>query len=58
VSRVPVREALRRLEAEGFVVVVPFQGARVAIPSRTAALELMQIPRALEVFAARSAALA
>ncbi|MGI9253602.1 MAG: GntR family transcriptional regulator [Thermomicrobiales bacterium] len=29
-SRIPVREALRQLESEGFVSLVPFSGARVA----------------------------
>ncbi len=56
VSRVPVREALRRLEAEGYVELVPYQGARVAVPSRTSALELMRVRRALEVLAAQLAA--
>jgi DNA-binding GntR family transcriptional regulator len=56
VSRVPVREALRRLEAEGYVALIPFQGASVAIPSASTALELMQIRRALEVLAASLAA--
>jgi DNA-binding GntR family transcriptional regulator len=56
VSRVPVREALRRLEAEGYVELTPFLGASVAIPSATTALELMRIRRALEVLAATLAA--
>lgn len=56
VSRVPVREALRRLEAEGYVELIPYQGASVAVPSRSSAMELMQVRRALEVLAARLAA--
>jgi DNA-binding GntR family transcriptional regulator len=56
VSRVPVREALRRLEAEGYVLLTRFQGASVAIPSKTAAIEFMQVRRPLEVLAARLAA--
>ena len=56
VSRVPVREALRRLEAEGFVTLTPFRGATVAAPSRHDALELMAVRRGLEVLAARLAA--
>jgi DNA-binding GntR family transcriptional regulator len=56
VSRVPVREAIRRLEAEGYVALTRFQGASVALPSNTAAIELMQIRRPLEALAARLAA--
>lgn len=56
VSRVPVREALRRLESEGFVTLTPYRGATVSETSATDSLELMQIRRGLEVFAAQLAA--
>jgi DNA-binding GntR family transcriptional regulator len=56
VSRVPVREALRRLEAEGFVNLTPYRGATVAVPSRREGLELLTVRRGLEVLAARLAA--
>jgi DNA-binding GntR family transcriptional regulator len=56
VSRVPVREALRRLESEGFVTLTPYHGARVSESSWTDSLELMQVRRGLEVMAARLAA--
>jgi DNA-binding GntR family transcriptional regulator len=56
VSRVPVREAMRRLEAEGYLALTPFRGATVTAPSINAAVELMQIRRALEGLAARLAA--
>ena len=56
VSRVPVREALRRLEAEGFVTLTPYRGATVAAPSAREGLELLTVRRGLEVLAARLAA--
>ena len=56
VSRVPVREALRRLESEGFVTLTPYRGATVSTGSTRDSLELMQVRRALEVMAARLAA--
>jgi DNA-binding GntR family transcriptional regulator len=56
VSRVPVREALRRLESEGFVTLTPHRGATVSVNSRRDSLELMQLRRGLETFAARLAA--
>lgn len=58
VSRVPVREALQRLEAEGYLVLTPRRGATVAAPSRQRALEVMEVRRALEVLAVRLAAAA
>lgn len=56
VSRVPVREALRRLETEGFVTLTPYRGATVSTGSGRDSLELMQVRRGLEVMAARLAA--
>jgi DNA-binding GntR family transcriptional regulator len=56
VSRVPVREALRQLESEGFVVSEKFKGVRVADSSVEVVIELMQIRRGLEVLAAELAA--
>lgn len=56
VSRVPVREALRQLETEGFVVAEKFKGVSVADSSSEAVIELMQIRRGLEVLAAELAA--
>jgi DNA-binding GntR family transcriptional regulator len=56
VSRVPVREALRRLESEGFVTLTPYRGASVSETSRRDIIEHMQVRRGLEVLAAQLAA--
>ena len=56
VSRVPVREALRRLESEGFVTLAQYHGARVSESSWNDSVELMQVRRGLEIMAARLAA--
>ncbi|HEY3736082.1 MAG TPA: GntR family transcriptional regulator [Jatrophihabitans sp.] len=56
VSRVPVREALQKLEAEGFLTLTPYRGATVSVPSPELALRAMEVRRALEVMAARLAA--
>jgi DNA-binding GntR family transcriptional regulator len=58
VSRVPVREAIQRLEGEGYLVLTPRRGATVAAPSRERALEVMDVRRALENLAAQRAAAA
>nr|WP_246461025.1 GntR family transcriptional regulator [Nocardia transvalensis] len=56
VSRVPVREALSQLQSEGFVTLVRYRGATVSATSGSAARELIQIRRGLEVLAAQLAA--
>ena len=56
VSRVPVREALRRLESEGFVTLTPYRGASVSATSHRDIVEHMQIRCGLEVLAAQLAA--
>lgn len=53
VSRTPVREALRRLESEGMLVVEPRTGLVVASISRQAMLELYVMREVLEGTAAR-----
>ncbi len=55
VSRIPVREALRQLEAEGFVVLHPHRGAVVAVLTAEEAIEIYDIRTALEAQALRLA---
>jgi DNA-binding GntR family transcriptional regulator len=54
-SQAPVREALRALEALGFVEITPFKGARLRRPTRREILEAYAIRSALESLGARSA---
>jgi DNA-binding GntR family transcriptional regulator len=54
-SRIPVREALRQLEAEGFVTLLPNRGAVVSDLSIDEVIELLEIRIALECHALRLA---
>ncbi|OIJ96985.1 GntR family transcriptional regulator [Streptomyces sp. MUSC 14] len=56
VSRVPVREALRTLEAEGFVVTRRHAGACVAEPTEREAADLLEMRMLLEPLGAARAA--
>lgn len=56
VSRGPVREAFRRLSAEGLIEIVPNRGALVRRLSIAEAAELFEIRTELEALAARRAA--
>lgn len=56
VSRTPVREALRRLDAEGWLRVVPNQGAFAAEWSRADIEEIFDLRALLEAHAAERAA--
>ncbi|MFH9430890.1 GntR family transcriptional regulator [Streptomyces sp. NPDC017615] len=56
VSRVPVREALRTLEAEGFVVTRRHAGACVAEPTDQEAADLLEMRLLLEPLGAARAA--
>ncbi len=51
VSRMPIREALNRLEAEGLVVIHPYKGAEVAELSVKELQEIYEIRIALETLA-------
>ncbi len=55
VSRVPVREALRRLAAEGLVTLTPRQGATVSSLSPKQFLDTYRVREALETLAIRLA---
>jgi DNA-binding GntR family transcriptional regulator len=56
VSRNPVREALRVLESEGFVEMIPRKGAVVATLSDDEVRDIFEVRRALEALSARLAA--
>ncbi len=56
VSRTPVREALRRLAADGFVRIVPNQGASVLDWSAESMADLIEVRSELAAMAARKAA--
>jgi DNA-binding GntR family transcriptional regulator len=53
VSRTPVREALRQLESEGLVVMVPNRGPVVAEMTLEEVAEIYEVRGALEALAAR-----
>jgi DNA-binding GntR family transcriptional regulator len=55
VSRVPVREALRRLQAENLVVANPYQRHVVRAVSPEDVVEMVELREELEVFALRKA---
>jgi len=56
VSRTPVREAIRKLELEGFVVMIPRKGAYVASYSVKDIVDVFEVRAALEGLAAGLAA--
>ena len=56
VSRTPVREALRRLAAQGLVEIVPNHGARVASLTREDTEEVFELRLLIEGYAVRKAA--
>lgn len=56
VSRIPLREALPKLTADGFIITYPRRGAVVRQLTLTDIAELFDLRSSLEVFAARQAA--
>lgn len=55
VSRTPIREAIRKLELEGLVVMVPRKGAQVAQFTEKDIEDVLEVRAALEALAARLA---
>ena len=55
VSQIPIREALQQLQAEGFVVMEPHIGPRVAEIHVSLICEVFQLLEALEVISSRTA---
>lgn len=55
VSRTPIREAIRKLELEGLVVMIPRKGAEVAKISEKSLQDVLEVRRALDVLIAELA---
>ncbi|MGL4799107.1 MAG: GntR family transcriptional regulator [Cellulosilyticaceae bacterium] len=55
VSRTPIREAIRKLELEGLVVMVPRKGAQVAQFTEKDIKDVLEVRAALEALAAKLA---
>lgn len=53
ISRAPLREALQRLSAEGFIEIIPYHGSRVKQLARKDVEELYSLRTVYETFAAR-----
>lgn len=55
VSRTPIREAIRKLELEGLVVMMPRRGAQVARISEKSLQDVLEVRRALDILIAELA---
>ena len=55
ISDIPVREALRRMESDGYVKIIANQGAVVSGLSKTSLINIFQIKSVLEGYASRLA---
>ena len=55
VSRTPIREAIRKLELEGLVLMIPRKGAEVAEITRKNMMDVLEVRKALEELAAELA---
>ncbi len=55
VSRTPVREAIRKLELEGLVTMIPRRGAQVAQITEKSLKDVLEVRRSLDMFIAELA---
>ena len=55
VSRTPVREAMRQLENEGLVIMIPRKGAQVAKITRQELNDVLEVRKSLEILAVEKA---
>ena len=55
VSRTPIREAIRKLELEGLVLIIPRRGAEVAQITEKSLRDVLEVRRSLEALAVRLA---
>lgn len=55
VSRTPIREAIRKLELDGLVLMIPRKGAEVADITEKSLLDVLEVRRALEELAVKLA---
>ena len=55
VSRTPIREAIRKLELEGLVLMIPRKGAEVAQITEKSLRDVLEVRRALEELAVQLA---
>lgn len=56
VSQIPIREALRQLEADGFITIEPYVGATLTEINASFIFEIFALLESLEVICSRSAA--
>ena len=55
VSRTPIREAIRKLELEGLVLIIPRRGAEVAQITEKSLRDVLEVRRSLEALSVRLA---
>jgi len=55
VSQIPIREAMRQLEADGFVTIEPYVGARITEINADFIFEIFALLEAMEVICSRAA---